>query len=66
MRDADSIGIDPPVIDAKPEAPVPPAAAEPIVDALAPLPRTNWALVLTLMLGLVVIAALLILAIASV
>lgn len=65
MRDGDRIGIDPPVIDPKPEAQVTAAAADPIVDALKPLPSRNWSTVIALMLGLLVIAALVILAIFS-
>lgn len=66
VRDGASIGIDPPVIDPKPEAALPARPASPIDDAVVPLPTTNWATIAGLVIGVIVIAGLVLLAVASI
>jgi len=66
VRDDDRIGIDPPIIDPKPEALVPRAPAEPIDELVAPLPRTNWPTIIGLVAAGAVLVALLVLAVLTV
>lgn len=66
VRDDDRIGIDPPVIEPKPEALVPRAPVAPIDEVIAPLPRTNWPTIIGLVVAAGVLIALLVLAVLSV
>jgi hypothetical protein len=66
VRDGATIGIDPPVIDTRPEADVPVAPAAPIHDAVQPLPRTNWAAIISLGIGVLVVVGLVVMIVLSV
>ena len=65
-RDGATIGIDPPVIETRPEADLPVAPAAPIDDAVQPLPRTNWPAIISLGIGVLVVVGLVILIVLSV
>ena len=66
VADGDHPGIDTPVIDSAPHAPVADRPAPPITDALLPLPRRDTATTVGVFLTLLAIMALLVLTVALV